>query len=1226
MKHVGFRIGALALMMLIISTVARSQGNRATITGVVTDTSGATVADATVSVTNTATGVAFTQKTNAVGIYRIPALDVGSYSIQISREGFKRYERTDIQLSAAQVAQINAELVLGAIQEAVVVTANAPFLEAETSSTAMTMKEDAIRNLPLNAAGGRDALNLMLSTVPLLSGSAQSPSSEIIMRVGGGQDHASTVYIDGVEATAGFQGDVATPGLDALQEMQVQTSGITAELGSTGGGVVMYELKSGTNKFHGSGFEFLQNEALNANTWGNNQFLSGCAPSDKECRQQYKRARYRFNDWGFSAGGPIWKDRTFIFGDYEYYKNTDHGLALNALTVPTAQMLKGDFSQLLTGGARTGPILDGGGNPVINPCTGAAYHYGQIFDPQTQRQVGGVTCADPFPGNIIPPNRLSTVAQKVAAAYSKYYTPTIDRVVNNFPAMAAGTPDQTKRNVDIKVDHSFSDKHRLSFSMDYMKFTGESVNGGFWYTLGDGPFDSGYDGLYPYWTYRITDNYVFTPRVLNSFSFGFSRVTQDQGPHPKVDQTTYGFQAPGAIGNSQQFPCMGFNGANGVGETSIGMCWNLHNYYNAFRIQDTLTWQRGRHGFKFGGTVFLQQMNGGLGGSEHYRFAADTGGPIDPSVQPYVGNGFANFMLGNVQSAGALAVVANYPRRKSLHLFAQDDIKVSQNLTVNVGVLWDYNLRLHDKAGQLTNFDLTQQNPLWAPYKGAWTFANNSGDSFERNEYHYQFGPHIGFAYRLTKKLVARGSYGLYYVPIETMNGGAGPGGSPSTQNFFFFGTNSVPNSVEGSIAFNIDNGYPGQTQYLPRTITQTSLGGYGRVDYTQPDFLRLGRSQNWSFGAQYEVAKDVLLDVRYMANRASGLHDTSLDGYINFPSWSTYQSVWSANCGSAQSPSSCINYQINAPADAAFVSQQSGITVPYPYAGFSGTTATAISPLPQVTSIGYQAWSYGNNHGVSAYNALVAEVKTRNAHGLNIDFSYTLSKATGNVRSATNYSTTWGYSFQSPADLAVAKNWVMGFDRRHLAKGYITYDLPFGRNQKFLSGGGWMDRIVGGWTLGYSGSYGSGTPMGTVWSTVAVPNFFAGTLRANFANGANANNLTHHFSGKLDLTNQQNPSNNGFAPKLFADPAVGTLGNTPYNYNNWRWNPGAASESMSVIKHFSFGHDGRFQASLRGEFYNVFNRHYFGGPDTNLNSSTFGQVTSVWGNRNGQLGARIQW
>lgn len=1213
MKRMLSQISALLVILLITGAYAHGQADKATITGFVSDSSGAAVPGVKVVVRNTATGAAFNTVTNEVGIYNVSSLPAGTYTLQVSQAGFKEYLRNDVQLVVAQVAQINVKLEVGSVTEAVTVSGAEPLLETQTSTAATGLLEAPMRDLPLNAAGGRDALNLLIQAAPTVSGSAESPSNNLTLHIAGGQLVSSSIYIDGVESSSGFYGDTATPGLDALQEEQVQTNGISAQLGATGSGVVMYELKSGTNKFHGSAFDFLQNEFLNANTWSNNQFLAACGPSDTACQSQYRRPRYRFNDYGFSAGGPIWKNHTFIFGDFEYYNQTDHRLTPNALTVPTAQMLTGDFSQLLTGGTQQGSIPDPNnpGQAWINPCTGLPYQYGQIFDPATQKQVGGVTCATPFAGNIIPTARLSTVAQKVAAIYTKYYPPTNSNLYNNFPSMLSASPYTTKSNIDIKLDHYFSSVHHFSFGFDYAKFYAENSNNGsgcISYSLNNGPFNCGYDGNYPYYNYRIIDNYSFTPQLVNNLAIGYSERLDYEHPHVLVNPSDYGFNNP----DSTVFPVLGFGGSNGVGISRNSITTDDDYNYYALHLQDTVTWQKGRHTLAFGGAFVAPGTNTTWGGNvQDYNFANDTGGPTAAALNNYVGNGFASFMLGNVQSAGEQVLNAAYPRQKYLEAFAQDDIKVNPRLTVNLGLDWDYYLRGKSATGQWTNFDLTAQNPNWAPYYGAWTFATNSGSSFYKNEYPWEFGPHVGVAYQLTSKLVARGAYGLFHDPLDAFATGFS-NYYPPNQTWFFFGTNNVPNSVEGSTAFNLDSGYPGQTQYLARSISQTDIP-QGYLNYMGPDFLKLGHVQNFNVGVEYEIAHNVLLDARYIGHRGGGLRDESMSVYKNYPSWSTYQPLLlSGN----------INNSITDPASAAAAG------VPYPYANFSGPAYAAISPYPQLASLGASVWSWGDSSsdsGVDAYNAFVAEVKTRNAHGLNVDFSYTLSKITGSNIAGGNW-TTWGYGYQSFDDIAASRNWVEGYDQRHVAKGYITYDLPFGRGRQFLNQSAWLDEAVGGWTLGYVGNYASGNPVGTVSAAYSLPNYYS-TLRANFANGATATNMKNQFGGHLDLINANDSSNQDFNPNLFTSPTLGTLGNTPYIWDHWRWNSQRAMENLSLLKHFTFGKDGRFRGSLRAEFYNVFNRHYFNSPDTGLGDATFGQILGIsTPSRTGQLGARFEW
>jgi Carboxypeptidase regulatory-like domain/TonB dependent receptor len=1214
-----FRLSALGFVLLCAAGQAFGQSDRATITGTVSDTSGALLPGVHVLVTNVDQGTAVEGNTNNAGIYTISDLPIGNYTLTLSRPGFKNYTQAGIALITSQVLQVNVNMEVGSSTETVTVAVAAALLETETSSVATTMEESAIRDLPLNAASGRDALNLLLQATPNIgSNTSLSTASggQSWIYIAGGEALSNSIFVDGVDATAGDQGQISTPGQDALQEMQLQTNVTDAEVSGTGGGAIQFELKSGTNQFHGSVFEFLQNEDLNANTWANKYWDAvDCAPPNNTsaCTDPYRRGRFRFNDYGGSAGGPLWKNHTFIFGDYEYYDQTDNRTNPGGLTVPTPQMLTGDFSQLLTGGANQGTILNSDGTPWINPCTGQAYQYGQIFDPQTQQIVNGQTCATPFPGNIIPAGRLSAQSQKVAAIYTQLYTPRItSRIYSNFPAMVSSLPVETKRTVDIKVDHYLSDKHHISASFDTVALDSLNNTGGFAYSLGSSdPFSSFNTTRGTNTMVRVIDNYTLSATLLNTFSIGFSRTPSIQGAQQLVDAGKYGFSI-----NSNAFPLITYgNSSNGVLENSPGLGWDLTMFYNAFHYQDSVSWLKGRHSFKFGGEFTAQQLNSSTLAEEeqNYNFASDTGGPIDPSLSPYVGNGFSSFMLGAVFNANLGVPQFSHPRQKSFDLFVQDNFKVTSRLTLNLGVRWDVTLPGHDQAGQWENFDLTAVNPAWAPYPGAWEFSKNSGTTFQTNNDLHQFGPHVGGAYQLSNKLVARASYGIFYVPLGSFSSGAGDN-YPASQDPLAYGTNNVLNNNEGTIAFNWDGGYPGQTVYAPQNSSATVFQGDPNPYYINPKMLHLGYTQNLYAGVEYELAKNLLVSARIMGNRGSNLHDFGRSVPQNSPNYSAEESLVLAG--------NVYNF-ISDAGDAA----ASG--VPYPYPGFQGPAYAAVAPYPQAMALGYQVVSAGDPkyNSQTAYNAFVIDVKARKAYGLYTDYSYTISKQTGSQLLLDNFTTTWGTALQSPADYPDSKHWINVWDQRQLLKGVLTYDLPFGRGKQWLSRSRLLDHAVGGWTLGFQGNYGSGLPFTQISSNYSMPYYFSGS-RANFANGATADNMKNQFHGRsVDLNNLNDPGNTDFNPSSFASTTPqAPFGNSPYAYNKWRWNPGAASENMSVLKHFSFGSNERYSATLRAEFYDVFNRHYLAAPDTGIGDATFGQVTTVYGNRTGQLGARFQW
>ena len=1195
--------------MLHGSSVAFCQTDRATATGIVTDPSGAVLPDAEVVLTQVGTDIRSEAVTNGSGLYRIPGLAVGSYALSITHPGFKEYKQLGIDLIATQVLQVSVHLDPGGSDQAVTVTGGESLLDAETANVSETLEQTAITDLPLNAFGGQDTLNLMIAVTPGITGT--NGTNQDFISFAGQQDLTNSVYLNGVESTVGLQGNLATPGRDALQEMQVITNSTDAELAT--GSAEMFQTKSGTNQFHGSAFEILQNEDLNANTWANKYFLASCAPGNLSCRSQYSRPFNRFNDYGGSAGAPIWKNRAFIFGSYEYYSNTDDTLVPNAQTVPTAKMLGGDFSELLTGGNKQGSIP--GSN---NPCTGQPYQYGQIFDPQTQRTINGVTCATPFAGNIIPAARLSSTALNVAKIYSQNYAPTITtRIYDNFPTQLAGsaetaggsTPSQSKRSWDFRTDITLSDRQRLSGGFDRETWQGLGLNGGFNYT--QGPFSSYWNQTLPSTTYQIIDSFAISSNLENTAAIQFGTQNNTQVPNSQINNNgALGFNA-----NSSTFPVLGFGSSNGVGVN--GVSTNISGYYGyyGYHYQDTLYWTKNKHAVKVGGAFVARGMNANFGGNvQNYSFASDTGGPTDPSVTPYVGSGFATEMLGDVQSASEAITQENHPRQKSFSMFFQDSYKATAKLTLNAGLRWDVNLRGHEQTGRWQNFDLNANNPLWGNTRGAWEFAKSSGDTFETNQDYHQFGPRLGAAYQVNPKLVAHASYGLFFVPISTFNSGFGSYFA-ANQNSLSFPVQQVLNSVPGSTAFNWDGGLPGAGVIGPQNNTNTGVGSVNAPQYIHPDFLHLGYTQNWYLGLQYEISQHSAVYVSYVANRGRNLQGSGRSDIQNFPAFSSYQPLLLAGK---------LNSHIASAADAA------ALGVPYPYAGFSGPAYATISPYPQIAQYGDLIRTYGDPaySGVSAYDSLLVEYKARSAHGLYADFSYDLSKRTGNLSSSNG---NWGgntqFIGQNPEDWADSKHFLQPNDQRNLFKGYATYALPFGRNrQMFANAPRLVDTVIGGWELGFYGAYGSGLPIGQVSSSFQLPYYFS-TDRAIFAPGQNLSSIHNHFSGKLNLSNLNDPSNTDFAKSSFiATSAQNPFGNTPYNWNHWRWNSQPAQESLSATKHFALGSGERYQAALSAQFFNLFNRHYYGSPDTGMSDTTFGQTTSVSGNRIGQVSARIQW
>ena len=873
------RIGKLTswavglVLPLLFTALLPAQVDKATITGTVTDSSGAVILGASVTVTNMDTGARFTGESNEAGIYRVSALPVGTYSVEYQKNGFKKVVRSDLTLATAQVAQINVKMMPGAVTELVEVTTAPVMLDTETTDVGTVMTANSMKDLPLdiNSSGvGRDVTSFIYSNIATTNGGNYSG------HIAGSQNVTKNVMVDGVDATAGLQGFIQDIGMEAVQEMNVQISGMTAEGASTGGGTILLEMKSGTNQFHGSGYGFLQNEVLNANSSDNNYF-------------HIQRQRNRFDDWGASLGGPIRKNHTFFFASYERFHNAQLTFSPNAATVPTPAFLHGDFSALLGG-----PLMING-SPAADAC-GRQINIGEIYNPQNPVVSGGNTCHQPFPGNIIPQSQLSPIAVGVAQKlYGNGYAPIGPGLVNNFPALSGGYSHVTSTHLDLKLDQNINAKQRISGGFNWWNFY--SLAPGSLWQIGSstgGPLSTGDNQPQRDWSVRLQHFYTVSPTLLNTASVAYNQhMASDKPPTPF---NSSGVGIPGT--NGSNFPTIAFTdggAGGGYSESTIGPPYN--DRYTPYNVvaSDTVSWAGGRHMLKFGGDVQARGMNAVyLGGIRAYNFTSQTLAPNNNQVWPYVGFAFANFMLGEVHDGSQSVTSALYGRRKRMSLFASDDFKVSSRLTLNLGLRWDVNGRFHEKNGHWSNFDIGINRGIWGPYNGAWEWAQNGSDSFERNQNFHQFAPHIGVSYRALGNLVLRSHYGITYAPLAMNQWNGVPAFYPpgfTAGAFGFAGSNTVVNNIPVVPSFNWDaasGAYPGQTVYPARVPSQSNLSG--GVAYVWPDALTMGMVQNWNVGGECQLGKGTVLSLNYLGNHGRHLHDGSIWPH-NFPAQSTYLS-----------------------------------------------------------------------------------------------------------------------------------------------------------------------------------------------------------------------------------------------------------------------------------------------------------------------------------------------
>ncbi len=629
-------LGLIALMLMLAPASLWAQVDKGVINGTVSDQSGALISEVQVAATNVETGVTYSGTSNHVGIYQIQGLPIGQYSLLFEKSGFKNLNRPGLTLETGQIAQVNVQLTVGSVATQVeVVSAPPVLLDTETATVGTVMSGKSLEDLPLDINGGRDVTSFIYTNVPTTNG------GNWIGHIGGSQDKSKNVMVDGTDASSGLQGFVQDVGMEAVQEMNVQVSGISAEAASTGGGTVLLELKSGTNKLHGSAYYYLENEALDANTWDNDFFRAQCAPGDAGCRRSLQTPRDRFDDWGYSAGGPIWKNHTFIFGDWEHFANTTLSFAQNQTTVPTQAFLNGDFSALL-------------GSPIgTDPCTGQSILAGTIYDPSAMFVNGsGVTCDVPFKGNIIPSSRISSVSQNIVNnLYKKFYAPRGQGLTLNFPTFT-GNLGQSTDHLDLKLDHNFSNSQRIAVSYNWwtLPYKGAGAPAGSLFANGSGsspgPFYS--DFTQTQWDRSIRAQHFYTARanLLNAFSVVYNEHTANDGPATPYDASSLGIAGT----NGRNFPIINFLGSiGGVSEQNVGQPFSDgYVQYNRL-VSDTVSWLKGRHSFKFGGDFQARGMNSREdNGIRTYNFSNTTGAPTDPQIQGSVGFAFANFLLGDV--------------------------------------------------------------------------------------------------------------------------------------------------------------------------------------------------------------------------------------------------------------------------------------------------------------------------------------------------------------------------------------------------------------------------------------------------------------------------------------------------------------------------------------------------------------------------------------------------
>lgn len=1121
----------LSLFLFFAATVYAQ--DRGAILGRVTDPSGAVVTGANVTITNQDTGIKSTSVTNEAGNYAVRSLAFGKYEVAVETAGFRKYIHKDTTLDIGQTLTLDVTLEIGAVDQAVEVTGAAPLIESSTSDLGTVVTEKQVQDLPLSVSGNMRNPESFVFLAPGVTGDTANT------QINGSQDRAKEVLVDGAQATGPESGGTmfTYPPVEAIGEFKLESSNFSAEYGKTGGGFEIFTTKSGTNQFHGSGFEYLRNDVFDARG-----FIANTKPVNRQ------------NEFGATLGGPVivpkynGRNRTFFYFVYDGFRYRA-GVANQQYTLPNAAQRAGNFSGLTKAGV-----------PLV------------IYDPATTRSDGaGGLIRDPFPGNIIPQNRFSKVS---AAMLGLLPAANNNAATANYTSVGSQIFD---RNVyTIKGDHAFSDKSRVSL------FAYISNEDSIAPAAIEGAMSPALAQQRPARWARLNHDYQISATMLNNFRVGYtrepqiwSRVTSDQGLLQKVGLT--GVNPPGDIIPRVQFSDTYQNWSD---ETkNKGKQVN-----NTLQFADTLSFFRGNHSFKFGADMRWQQTNGADSAGQQGLFSFNPNETALPTAagRASSGNAFASFLLGAVDNASynGLFVVPGI-RYRYKAFFVQDDWKVTRKLTLNLGLRWDIFTPREEHNTNISGFDPTLPNPGAGNRLGAIRFLgdgpgrDNSRTSFANTDYK-DFGPRIGFAYQLFANTVLRGGYGISYG-----QGNANAGLRASQQ--FIYGFNAAPSYAStdagATPAFYWDSGFPTnwpRPPFINPTVQNgTNVNMIGADDGRAPYF------QNYQFSVQQALAGSTSVEVAYVGVKGTRLGNGLISLNQVDPKYLALGSLLTQSATSA-------------------AAQAAGI--PIPYAGFTGSVAQALRPYPQYLNIANNS----NPNGNSTYHALQTKLTKRLSHGLTILGAYTWAKTLTDGSIAAGGGPSGQDYYNRKLEKSLSPN-----DVPHVVALAYTYELPFGKGRRFLNNDGIAGKIVGGWQLSGIQQYQVGKPV-QLTATNSLP-IFNGVLRPNVVSGV-----------PLTLDHPNPLGDPWFNRAAFPAPASNQFGTAARSYTELR----AANfynESVGLMRRLKLME--RATLTIRGEFFNIFNRTVFGAPVSNVSAANFGRVTSQANSpRQGQVSARIEF
>ncbi len=1195
-------VSAFLIVSAVPSVQAQTLASTAGFSGSVSDSSGARVANASVTLSSAEKGITRVFKTDGEGNFSFSLLPAGTYTLTVSASGFKTFKQEAIALEVGQSGNQSITLTIGS-SEQIEVTAEAPLLQTDNANVGAEVSAKQVTDLPLNL---RNVFNFVqlnssvnnLSQQQLLqSGGGQSTADQDVsfFNFGGAYFGTTAFLLDGAwDTTTGWGGVIYVPSPDNVQEFKVQQNSFTAQYGWSTGNVINVVTKSGGSGLHGDVYEYLRNGALDANYYFNN--LSGTP-----------RPNTHRNQFGASIGGPVYipgiykqRSKTFFYFNYESHRENDPTTPPIS-TVPIAAFRTGDYSSVLgsqamtCGQSQNQPCVDALGRPV---------NVGAIYDPFSTRQitagqvdpVTGLTATstgfirDPIAGNNLA-NAINGI-DPVGQALVNFYPGVVPNLTGG-NWTASGLAANNSNEYSGRVDHNVSDKTRLYGRFSYKTEFKDQSPAYFGTTNPAGPGQRNPNNR---WNLAVGANHVFSSTFTMSVNLGGMKwvegnVMQSAGFKPSS------LGLPSFIDTaSAQFPVINAGGYLAIGPLAGAGTARFPRSSESGSVDFVKV--RGAHQLSFGYMGVAIDENGGRIVPTTFNFTNGfTAGPDPQSPTAGTGDSVASMLLG-APSSGSTGQNVNNVSRTWLHgVYLQDDWKATRKLTLNLGLRWEVQRPMTDRFNRLFTFNYNAANPACTAAglncTGVVEFAT-SGNRGQYDANYKHFAPRVGFAYQLMPKLVMRGGYGIFFpnqylnspqitgynslTPyVASLNGGISPctNAGPCTLSHALYLSAAFPNG--------------------PVPITGNSLGTMTNVGFSTGAVAPNRKTyygEQWMYGIQYAPTRQDVIDVTYVGNHsvhtlASGLNLNQLDP--------KYFSMGNALLTPVANP--FLGH---------ITSSGCGLDQPTVAQG------QLLRPHPEFCDINETDAPAGGSH----YNALDVNYTHRVSQGLTLLASYTFSKFIDNIGGPETWasaSANFSENVRNVYNLA-AETSVDATDIPHSLVLSYVYELPVGKGKKYASGmGGVVNAILGGWQTTGIATFKSGFPLQITPSTNPNP----------FGIGQHVNVVgNYHLAGRSRTE--------WFNTAAFVDAPQFDLGNAPRyfsdlrspHYNNW---------DISIQKYFPVHESVRFQFRL--DMFNAFNHTNFYRPNTSLGNTpadtppgTYGEITQSWSPRQMQAALKLYW